>query len=353
MKISLFNFSLHLFFWIAFYLVPFVDPKGVQPIPSEGIQFLDEHLLVNHIYFIFIFYFNSSVLIPKLLKRSSVIYISSLLILIITILSISYFIFPFLPTYIPPPNLGRGIPSPESIRGNQLIALSLPLLFILFISISYRLLTDRFKEEKLRKEKETENLKTELSFLRSQISPHFIFNALNSSIILVRKQSEKAEGSLLKLASIIRYMLYESDEDKVSIHDELEYISDYIDLQVIRFGDTVNIIQKVDIPSDLELNIEPMLLIPYIENAFKHGTSVIDSPEIEIHIYINKNRFQLDVKNKFKENYSKFDSKNQGIGLVNVKRRLDLLYPTKYQLNVSKESNWYCVSLSLAILKDD
>ncbi len=350
MKISLFNFTLHLLFWIAFYLVPFVDPKGVQPIPNEGIQLLDEHLLVNHLYFIFVFYFNSTFLIPKILKKSTLIYIVFLVILVITILWISYLIFPFLPTYIPPPNLGRGIPSPDSIRGNQLIALLLPLLFILFISISYRLLTDRFREEKLRKEKETENLKTELSFLRSQISPHFIFNALNSSIILVRKKSDKAENSLLKLASIIRYMLYVSDEDKVSIHDELEYISDYIDLQTIRFGDTVKIFQNLDIPSELELNIEPMLLIPYIENAFKHGTSVIDSPEIEIHIYIKNNKFQLDVNNKFKESISKFDSKNQGIGLVNVKRRLDLLYPSKYELTVRKESNWYYVSLSLAIL---
>lgn len=344
------TYCLHLLFWIAFYLVPFVDPKGVQPIPREGGQFLDEHLLVNHLYFIFVFYFNSAFLIPWLLKKSSVLYIFSLIGLFSIVLWISYVIFPFLPTYIPPPNLGRGIPSPDSIRGNQLIALSLPLLFILFISISYRLLTDRFREEKLRKEKETENLKTELSFLRSQISPHFIFNALNSSIILVRKQSDNAENSLLKLASIIRYMLYESDEDKVSIHDELEYISDYIDLQTIRFGNTVKITQLVEIPTELELNIEPMLLIPYIENAFKHGTSVIDSPEIEIHIYIKNNCFQLDVKNKFKASNSQFDSKNQGIGLVNVKRRLDLLYPNKYQLNVSNESNWYYVSLSLAVL---
>ena len=350
MKISLFTLSIHLFFWIAFYLVPFVDPKGVQPIPNEGTQFLDEHLLVNHLYFIVVFYFNSAFLIPRILKKSKLIYIASLVLLIILILWLSYLIFPLLPTYIPPPNLGRGIPSPDSIRGNQLIALSLPLLFILFVSISYRLLADRFRDEKLRKEKETENLKTELSFLRSQISPHFIFNALNSSIILVRKQSEKAEDSLLKLASIIRYMLYESDEDKVSIQDELEYISDYIDLQSIRFGNTVKIIQRVDIPTELELNIEPMLLIPYIENAFKHGTSVIDSPEIEIHIYIKNNNFQLDVSNKFKETNSKLVSKNQGIGLVNVKRRLDLLYPSKYELIVRKESNWYSVSLSLAIL---
>jgi two-component system, LytTR family, sensor kinase len=350
MKISLFTLSLHLFFWIAFYLVPFVDPKGVQPIPNEGVQFLDEHLLVNHLYFIFVFYFNSAFLIPRILKKSKLIYITSLVLLVILVLWLSYLIFPLLPTYIPPPNLGRGIPSPDSIRGNQLIALSLPLLFILFVSISYRLLADRFRDEKLRKEKETENLKTELSFLRSQISPHFIFNALNSSIILVRKQSDKAEDSLLKLASIIRYMLYESDEDKVSIQDELEYISDYIDLQTIRFGDAVKIIQRVDIPNELELNIEPMLLIPYIENAFKHGTSVIDSPEIEIHIYIKNNKFQLDVSNKFKETNSKLDSKNQGIGLVNVKRRLDLLYPSKYELTVRKESNWYSVSLSLAIL---
>ena len=344
------TYCFHLLFWIAFYLVPFIDPKGVQTIPTEGSQFLDEHLFVNHLYFIFVFYFNSAFLIPSILKRSIVLYVISLLCLVTIILWVSYLIFPLLPTYIPPPNLGRGIPSPDSIRGNQLIALSLPLLFILFISISYRLLLDRFREEKFRKEKETENLKTELSFLRSQISPHFIFNALNSSIILVRKQSNKAEDSLLKLASIIRYMLYESDEDKVDIHDEITYISDYIDLQTIRFGETVKISQEVTIPEELNLFIEPMLLIPFIENAFKHGTAVIDSPEIKIILGIENNQLYLDVKNKFKDNSVNFDPKNQGIGLVNVKRRLDLLYPTKYKLRVNKELDWYCVSFKLDIL---
>lgn len=349
-KFSWLTYGLHLLFWIAFYLVPFVDPKGVQPIPTEGNQFLDEHLLVNHLYFIFVFYLNSAFLIPYILKKSTVLYVVSLVGLISIVLWISYLIFPLLPTYIPPPNLGRGIPSPDSIRENQLIALSLPLLFILFISISYRLLLDRFREEKLRKEKETENLKTELSFLRSQISPHFIFNALNSSIILVRKQSSKAEDSLLKLASIIRYMLYESDEDKVDIHDELTYISDYIDLQTIRFGEAVKISQEVAIPEEMNLFIEPMLLIPFIENAFKHGTSIIDSPEIKIKIGIESNQLFLDVKNKYKDNSANFDPKNQGIGLVNVQRRLELLYPSKYKLQVSKELEWYCVSLTLDIL---
>jgi hypothetical protein len=351
MKISLLVTSLHVLFWIAFYLVPFVDPKGVQPIPNELNQFLDEHLLVNHLYFIFVFYFNSGILIPKILKKSTLLYILSLAGLIVSILWISFLVFPLLPTYIPPPNLGRGIPSPDSIRGAQLIALSLPLLFIVFVSTSYRLLVDRFREEKIRKEKETENLKTELSFLRSQISPHFIFNALNSSIILVRKQSAKAEDSLLKLASIIRYMLYESDEDKVEITDELNYISDYIDLQAIRFGETVTINYSVNLPEDFSLNIEPMLLIPFIENAFKHGTAVIDSPEINIQIQILEGQFRLDVSNRFKENASKFDPKNQGIGLGNVQRRLDLLYPAKYKLDIHKNSNWYYVSLSLDILQ--
>ena len=208
--------------------------------------------------------------------------------------------------------------------------------------------------KKKQKEKENEQLKTELSFLRSQISPHFIFNALNSSIILVRKQSEKAEESLIKLASLMRYMLYESDNEKITITDEVEYIDNYIDLQMIRFEKSVSILKEINVDESLNDEfIESMLLIPFIENAFKHGTLVLKDAKIEINLYNDDNKLILITKNKF-NNSSKVSftkQKNNGIGLSNVKRRLELLYPYNHILKIETIDDLFTVYLTIDLKK--
>jgi two-component system LytT family sensor kinase len=346
-----FLFLFHLIFWVALYLVPFVDPRGVHPVDKSLNPkfFFDIHLLINHAFFIFVFYFNSNYLIPKFLKKSRKIeYTIILSFLVILILSVSFMIFPSLRLPKPPTGAPR-LPSINVLRLNQTIALAIPLLFVLMVSTTYRILRDKLLQDKINKEKETENLKTELSFLRSQISPHFIFNALNSSIILVRKQSDLAESCLLKLASLLRYMLYEADDDKVLIENEIQYISDYIDLQGIRFGESVVIQKHLEMYELLDQYIEPMLLIPFIENAFKHGTSVLNNPEIHISLKEEKGVLLLEVKNKFVTTVR--DNKNNGIGLTNVGRRLELLYPNKHTLNLSIEKDWYSVFLSIDLTK--
>jgi two-component system LytT family sensor kinase len=112
--------------------------------------------------------------------------------------------------------------------------------FIIGISFSYRIILDNGRLEKVRKEKENENLKTELSFLRSQVSPHFIFNILNNMVSLARKKSDMLEPSLIELSKLMRYMLYENDDERVSLGREVEYLKSYIALQLLRFGDDVN-----------------------------------------------------------------------------------------------------------------
>jgi sensor histidine kinase YesM len=348
---AFFLFVFHLIFWVALYLVPFVDPRGIHSVDKSLNPrfFFDIHLLINHAFFIFLFYFNSNYLIPKFLKKSRKIeYTIILFFLVILILSVSYIIFPSLRLPKPPIGAPR-LPSINVLRLNQTIALAIPLLFVLMVSTTYRILRDKLLQDKINKEKETENLKTELSFLRSQISPHFIFNALNSSIILVRKQSDLAESCLLKLASLLRYMLYEADDDKVLIENEIQYISDYIDLQGIRFGESVVIQKHLEVDELLDQYIEPMLLIPFIENAFKHGTSVLNKPEIHVSLKEEKGVLLLEVKNKFVTTVR--DNKNNGIGLTNVGRRLELLYPNKHTLNLSIEKDWYSVFLSIDLTK--
>jgi two-component system LytT family sensor kinase len=345
---------IHIGFWIALYLVPFIDPRGIHPINKLNLNFLlDPHIIINYFFFVALFYSNSQFFVPKfLLTKKYVLYSSIVVCSLLLISTISYLIFPYLKfprlESAKPPHL----PSIQTLRFNQIISLLFPLFFILLVSTLYKLLISKYRSEKKQKEKENEQLKTELLFLRSQISPHFIFNALNSSIILVRKQSEKAEESLIKLASLMRYMLYESDVEKITIGDEVEYIENYIDLQSIRFEKSVDILKKISVNESFQDDfIESMLLIPFIENAFKHGTFVVKGASIEITLYSEGNNLILKTKNKFshKENIHGETTKNHGIGLSNVKRRLELLYPDKHELKLDTDGEYFNVYLSLQV----
>jgi LytS/YehU family sensor histidine kinase len=219
-------------------------------------------------------------------------------------------------------------------------------LFIQAASTAYQMIRDRIQADKLLKEKENENLKTELSFLRSQVSPHFMFNVLNNMVALARKRSDLLEPSLIKLSSLMRYMLYEADEDLVSLESEVEYLQSFIDLQLQRFGNKVSV--KLDFSEiDADYEIEPMLLIPFVENAFKHGVSGLDDAIIEIELKAIKKQLLFVVSNKYNNQLEEIKDKTSGIGLANVKRRLQLLYQSNYQLKIENANNFFTVSLHL------
>jgi two-component system, LytTR family, sensor kinase len=219
-------------------------------------------------------------------------------------------------------------------------------LFIAALSTAYKLIGDKINADKIVSEKENENLKTELSFLRSQVSPHFMFNVLNNMVALARKKSDLLEPSLIKLSSLMRYMLYEADEEKVSLEKETEYLQSYIDLQRQRFGKNVEINFSTE-PSDENYQIEPMLLIPFVENAFKHGTGIVENAQIDISLSAKNNILQFFVRNKFDPQSSETKDKTSGIGLSNVKRRLNLLYKDHHSLLITQKENWFTVSLQL------
>jgi LytS/YehU family sensor histidine kinase len=223
----------------------------------------------------------------------------------------------------------------------------IPFAFTLAVSAAYKTITDKTKADKLIAEKQNENLKTELSFLRSQISPHFIFNVLNNIVALVRLKSEELEPTVLKLSSLMQYMLYEADEEKVLLTSEVEYLQNYIDLQKQRFGPELSLQVTFDIKEDWH-TVEPMLLIPFVENAFKHGNCMLQSSEIIIQLHVVNNHLHFIVKNRFEERDTTKD-KTSGIGLANVKRRLELLYPNKHTLTIEKANGWFTVSLHLTL----
>lgn len=282
---------------------------------------------------IILFYINSEVLFPKIYKKQPIRYFLSLISVILILLWGRYFVRI---TFV-----GSDI-NKSLFYVNAFIQY----LYVFGISASYCFFSDYQRQQEVQRENENERLKSELSFLRSQISPHFMFNLMNSLVSLNRKKSNLVEPVLLKMADLLRYMLYEKDDKRISLENEVKYLSNYIDLQKVRFGDYVNI--DFDVKStDSSKSIEPMLLIPFVENAFKHGVGLIENPFIKIELGTSNDELSFKVTNKFSSDNKEVKDGASGIGLNNVKRRLELLYPNKYVLNVSESENLYTTDLKL------
>ncbi|MGY3214672.1 sensor histidine kinase [Mucilaginibacter sp. HD30] len=231
-------------------------------------------------------------------------------------------------------------------RGNQYWFLLSPMVAIL-LSVCYRIIFDNRAKQQLLKERETAHLKSELTFLRSQISPHFIFNVLNNLVALARKKSDSLEPAIVSLSQLMRYMLYESDDSRVTLGKELEYIKSYISLQMLRFRDAVKTNINVDGNVDFYA-IEPMLLIPFVENAFKHGTGTLETAMIDISLSVNETTrlMHFNVTNDVGPADDSKDS-SSGIGIANVRRRLAILYPDKHELTISNTPDKFMVDLTI------
>jgi two-component system LytT family sensor kinase len=218
-------------------------------------------------------------------------------------------------------------------------------LTFVFLSIVLKFTTDWFLNERIQRDLENQRLSAELSFLKSQINPHFLFNSLNSIYSLAYQRSETTPDAILKLSEIMRYMLYECNDNEVSLEKELQYLQNYIDLQKIRFGTKAFIDFKINGKVDGQ-QIVPLLLIAFIENAFKHGVANDEASPIRMLIEIDENKLYFYIQNKKHSNNR--DSLG-GIGLINVKRRLDLLYPNSYKLDIVDDDKSYTCELSLKL----
>lgn len=323
--------AVQIVFWCMLVMPPFLFRYNAQ-----GLNFNDNSLyriIINNLILAVIFYLNTYYYFPVYVKKRK--WLTYFLILIIT-LTIAYLITHYIGTEV--------FPSKRKWKKSPFTDI-FSFLFILGISCSYRIILDYFKTEKLNKEKETENLKTELSFLRSQVSPHFMFNVLNNLVSLARKKSDKMEPALLQLSALLRYMLYEGNHGKISLNQELNYIQGYIDLQKLRFGDDVDIVFTVKGEKE-GFEIEPMILIPFVENAFKHGMGTIENPKILINLFVENDTLTFEVENEIAPIGESKDG-SSGIGLINTKRRLTLLYPKSHWLTVSSDNKKYKVALKL------
>ncbi|MEJ0031333.1 MAG: histidine kinase [Bacteroidota bacterium] len=283
------------------------------------------------------FYFNMLVLMPFVLKKKGwIVYVVAGIASVILFALISH--------YVREVFVVRDVRRITRLRTFPYFGLAFPYIMAWVFSTSVKFSMDYLGLERKRKESENENLKSELALLRSQISPHFMFNVLNSLTALARKKSDGLEPIIIKLSQLMRYTIYHSNVPKVGLETELEYLQNYIDLQRLRFGHHIAITFRKDVHQP-DFQIEPMLLISFVENAFKHGSGLVMNPTIDIGIESKDGILKFNVKNKFLLDTEK--DATHGVGLKNVKRRLALLYENQYDLKIIDEAPWFIVNLTL------
>ncbi|NPA35460.1 MAG: hypothetical protein GXO47_01275 [Chlorobi bacterium] len=349
--VHIFSWMLYLIFMILFFSNLLIFRKAV---------FKAVELTVIHSA---IFYFNLIVLIPRLLEKQKYItYALSVIVLMLVssglILYIDIYLKPFGDVVMRGPGINQML-SPEMQNafnlqkqpGILLIKRSLvrnltSLLAIVLASIVYKMIYQKVSEEKKKAEIRSENLLSEMKFLKSQVNPHFLFNALNNIYALVLLKKENAPAMLMKLSEMLRYMLYECNDDFVPIGKEVLYINNFIELQKLKTEYSQNI--EIDFSEiDKSTPVPPLLFIPFIENSFKHsGITDTGNGWIRLKLKAMDNKILFNISNSIPSIKLSKD-KTQGIGLENVKRRLELLYKGKHELEIKDTGTEFIVDLKI------
>jgi len=248
--------------------------------------------------------------------------------------------------------LGRLINNPallnwtDDLRGS-LYNNIIPHFFLVIAGAAVKLLFDYGKLQQRMAETAKEKAEAELNFLKSQINPHFVFNSLNSVYFLINKENTAAREALHKFSDMLRYQLYEVKDDKIPIEKEIHYLKDYMDLQHLR-KDEKYVVQFNCAPDVKEFSVEPLLLLPFVENAFKHISHHRDGNNfVKVDMFRVNDHLVFSVINSTEAN--PITEKPGGIGLNNVKRRLELLYPGRHELKINETNGVYTVRLNLQV----
>ena len=293
-----------------------------------------------------IFYINYTLLIPMLVKRKKKygLYIVAIIVVIVIMSLIKIALASFHSTnifgYITDASQGTYINILKYIVSTVFISG-----FFIVASSLLKFAVDWFGNESVQRNLIMEKKEMELQFLKSQLNPHFLFNSLNNIYSLAYQKSDKTADAILKLSEIMRYMIYESNDSWVSLSKEIEYVQSFIELQKLRFKDGASVELTLNGQID-DQQIVPLILISFVENAFKHGVANDPENPIKINIIANQKILHFSVTNK-KNKYNKDEM--GGVGLNNVERRLQLLYPERYKLNIVNSATHYTTELMLDI----
>lgn len=342
--------AMHLLAWalLGFVLV-FYQPLswGVGlPAVFWVKQFLNFGLLVA------LFYFNSHYLVPNyLLKNRIFVFILCVIALVIFMLVVSKIadqqleIRKHMEHIMPRPRHRGGPPKPRHIIDAILLMTTL---LVIGVSTSMAVIQRWQADARLRDAVEKQNITSELALLKAQINPHFFFNTLNNIYALSYTNVEESREATLTLSRMMRYLLYETQQDVAPLSREFAFIDDYIELMKLRVQSSSNVQYTRDEPVP-DYPIAPMLLLPFIENAFKHGINASQESEIRIHAGLSNGALTLHVENHIFQAQNVAGAESGGIGLSNTRRRLDLLYPEKHHLEIhtDERANTYTVDLTI------
>lgn len=281
------------------------------------------------VYFITLFYVNMYVLVPKLLFRNKNIeYCLSVISILVIVAVCGYFINPF--------NKENGLNIP---------LFSFLTMLLLAASASIKLFQKGMMDKQLIYELQQSKTYAELEQLKNQINPHFLFNMLNNANVLTKKDPEKASQVLMKLSDLLRYQLYDSTRDKVLLTSDIHFLEDFLNLEKVRRDSFDFLISK---EGDLSgVQIPPLLFISFVENAVKHNNDATKSSYVNL--YFNVRNDELFFKCINSKPVLKSVNNTGGLGLTNVKRRLELLFPATHSLNIEDHSESYCVVLTIKL----
>src|SRR5688572_11345137 len=220
------------------------------------------------------------------------------------------------------------------------------LFFTAGIAVAIKLFKEWFRQREHTLKAENEKVRLELESLRSQIHPHFLFNTLNNLYSLTLTSSASASLVVVHLSDLLRYMLYECREPEVPVEKELQMLKKYLELEKLRYGDRLDVAFTIS-GNPKHLAISPLLLLPFVENSFKHGVSEqLDQCWINIHVHVENNYFNFQVSNSRTQ---RNENTSGGLGMANVQRRLRLLYPNTHSLTITEENEIYAVKLELTL----
>jgi len=233
----------------------------------------------------------------------------------------------------------------------------LPLLMIFALGTCFEMIISWEKQGRKEEEIEKEKIGAELSFLKSQINPHFLFNSLNNIYSLSEKKSDQAGEAVLLLSNIMRYVLYDTNHGKIQLKKEIQHLENYIAMQRLRISGKENVHIQFNYHGDIaDVLIEPLLLIPFVENAFKHGISYDDPSKIIIELQVTKKVFTFGVlngKKRRQEPSIQHDIDHGGVGITNTKRRLELMYRHRYELSIEDSADRYYTHLTIRLTQEE
>jgi two-component system LytT family sensor kinase len=351
---------LHVVVWAVLFILPTYLVYGGS---QREMQFVYEIWFQFACYAV-IFYLSYLVLAPAFFfkGRKVVFFLASALMIVVFTLLLAQLHSKFIPGQgtrhehrIPPP-MQKIIPAgnhpaplvrdnpPPPLKTWPVVNFFLMSCMVTGLSLGVRLSEKLLLHEKLRKEAEKEKLNTELTLLKHQINPHFLFNTLNSIYSLALIKSDQTAGAVMKLSDMMRYVIQDVGHQKVSLSLELDYLMDYVELQKIRLSE--HVVVHMNIEGDPKpYQVPPMILVPFIENAFKYGTSAHEDAAINIFVKISAGRLVFEVSNpvfKGREHTETF-----GIGIQNTRQRLNLMYPEAHSLLLTNDGKLFTVTLAM------